>query len=456
MTRSPRLRLPLWVGFCRLVARVFYRTVEVVGREHLPANGPIIVCANHNNALADVVVLQSASDRVLHPLARSGLFDKLLLRPILKLVQAVPIYRAQDPGSDTARNLGSFDRCYELLATGGALVLFPEGVSHSEPELQPIKTGAARIALGSFLRGGPLPAIVPAGLTYVEKGRFRSRVLLQIGEPLPLEDIVSALGPPRDPPPAAVRQLTDRVDAAIRALTLNAERWDDLWFLRQLERFFHFRRGRHPGRLSLERRFRTLQRLLHTYERLGREAPRELDRLRRRLQWFERLRRLYRVEDYHLQAMPGPSRLVSRLVGALVLGMALLGPAAWGAVTSGPAYLLVDTVAPRVSERFDQHATNKIVLGIFAYTALWGVEIVWVAMRFGAWPAGALFALTLPVAAAAAVGLLGLVNRSVDDVRALVLFQRRRDLRPYLLDRRLEIEGDLARLARLARSQTGP
>ena len=60
---------------------------------------------------------------------------------------------------------------------------FPEGISHDEPELQPLKTGAARIALGAMERHGPLPVrIVPVGLTFEEKGVFRSRALLVVGE----------------------------------------------------------------------------------------------------------------------------------------------------------------------------------------------------------------------------------------------------------------------------------
>jgi 1-acyl-sn-glycerol-3-phosphate acyltransferase len=453
------LRDRLWMGVCRLIARVFYRTVEVVGRENLPAGGAAIVCANHANALADVVVLQAAAPRVLHPLARSGLFSHRLLRPILALVQAVPVHRAQDPGSDTAANRGSFERCYELLASGGALVMFPEGVSHSEPALQPLKTGAARIALGSALLGGPLPEIVPVGLTYVEKGRFRSRVLLQVGERLPAHEMLELArrlapsGAP-EPPAPAVRALTARIDGAIRSLTLNAERWDDLRALRQLERFFHFRRGRHPGRFSLERRFRTLQRLLRTYEALRVESPVELERLRRRLLWFERLRRLYRIEDYHLHSLPGRASLAWRLGASLVLALALLLPAAWGVLTSGLAYLLVAWLAPRTSERFDQYDTNKIVLGIFAYGASWGAELLWVALRYEVWPAAVLFGASLPVGAAAALGLLRLVRAVADDARAFLVFRRRRELRPYLLERRREIERDLAALARRARASS--
>jgi hypothetical protein len=193
--------------------------------------------------------------------------------------------------------------------------------------------------------------------------------------------------------------------------------------------------------------------MLRAHDQLRRDAPVELERLRRRLLRFERLRRLYRIEDYHLQARPELAPVAGRLVASVLLGLALLGPATWGLLTSGPAYALVSWWAPRASERFDQYDTNKIVLGIFAYGALWGVELTWFCLRFGIWPVGALFALSLPVAAAAGLGLKGLVGRLLDDARAFLLFHRRRDLQRYLLERRLEIEGDLAKLARRARSR---
>src|SRR6185295_5426452 len=103
--------------------------------------------------------------------------------------------------------------------------IFPEGISHDEPHLQPLRTGAARIALEAELKFGPLGvSIVPVGLVFDERGTFRTRVLVVVGEPivpsLPGMELELAR---RDPASefVAVRNLTARIAHAIEALTAN-------------------------------------------------------------------------------------------------------------------------------------------------------------------------------------------------------------------------------------------
>jgi len=91
-----------WKQFCRLVVRIFYRCFEVSGAASIPADSGLILCANHVNALVDAVVMQAATVRLVRPLARSGLFSNPLLRPLLHLIGAAPVYRRQDPDSNTA------------------------------------------------------------------------------------------------------------------------------------------------------------------------------------------------------------------------------------------------------------------------------------------------------------------------------------------------------------------
>ena len=67
--------------------------------------------------------------------------------------------------------------------SGGAITIFPEGKSHSEPQLAALKTGAARIALKA-LAGGADVTVVPVGLTYARKHRFRSEVCIEVGAPI--------------------------------------------------------------------------------------------------------------------------------------------------------------------------------------------------------------------------------------------------------------------------------
>src|SRR5262249_32937502 len=137
----------------------------------------------------------------------------------------------------------TFERTRELLARGGTIAIFPEGASHSDPKLRPLKTGAARIALGTAagLRDGPqrsAPAlrIVPAGIYYTAKGTFRSAALLYFGEPITVTPV--ALDPNGEPPHGAVQELTGRIEHALSEVTLQAERPETLALIAQAEQIF--------------------------------------------------------------------------------------------------------------------------------------------------------------------------------------------------------------------------
>src|SRR5881397_1209621 len=58
-------------------------------------------------------------------------------------------YRRMDEGSDPSQNHDTFEAARRVLVTEGAIAIFPEGISHSDPKLRPLKTGTARIALGA-------------------------------------------------------------------------------------------------------------------------------------------------------------------------------------------------------------------------------------------------------------------------------------------------------------------
>jgi glycerol-3-phosphate O-acyltransferase / dihydroxyacetone phosphate acyltransferase len=120
------------------------------------------------------------------------------------------------------RNRDAFRAVRDALRDGGAVLIFPEGKSHDEPALAPLKSGAARMALYAA-RGGDVSdlAIVPIGLTFERKEEPRTRVLVQIGEPI----IMSAWRAPADRSDAEA--LTSEIDTRLRAVTLNFASVDD-------------------------------------------------------------------------------------------------------------------------------------------------------------------------------------------------------------------------------------
>jgi 1-acyl-sn-glycerol-3-phosphate acyltransferase len=58
----------------RLLLSLFYRRIEVLGGEHIPGRGPLIIAANHHNSLVDPMLIITAVRRRLVILAAAPLF----------------------------------------------------------------------------------------------------------------------------------------------------------------------------------------------------------------------------------------------------------------------------------------------------------------------------------------------------------------------------------------------
>ena len=201
----------LLVAFFSLVVRVFFRRVEVTGGDEVPT-GAVIFVGNHPNSLIDPMLVVTTAGRVVHFAAKDGLFRVPVLGWMIRVGGGVPIRRRMDHGGAAVDNAGAFDALLDVLRSGGAMGIFPEGISHTGPELAPLKTGAARIALQAAAEGTPLH-IVPVGLTYFARDRMRGRVLVHYGAPIRVLASTDQ---------TAARALTQRIDDALRDVTLNA------------------------------------------------------------------------------------------------------------------------------------------------------------------------------------------------------------------------------------------
>lgn len=211
-----------------LAVRAYYR-VTVTGTR-IPANGPVLLVANHPNSLVDPVLVVVAAGRTVRFLTKAPLFDDKLIGWLVAAVGSVPVYRQQDDRTKLSQNLDSFRDVHAALAKGDAVGVFPEGITHSASRLAPLKTGAARIAIGAAqLLRRDFP-IVAMGLVFRDRDLFRSEAHVIISEPLRWDDLVGDVAAR-----ASVRELTARIDALMRSVTLNLERWEDEPLVRAAE-----------------------------------------------------------------------------------------------------------------------------------------------------------------------------------------------------------------------------
>ncbi|HYN42178.1 MAG TPA: lysophospholipid acyltransferase family protein [Thermoanaerobaculia bacterium] len=402
----------------RLVLRVFYRRIEASGLARLPAAGPTILVLNHPNGLMDPLLLLCLSPRPVSFLAKSPLFTMPFVSLFVKAFGSIPVYRPQDADADVRRNRETFAKARELLKRGGVLALFPEGVSHDEPRLMPLKSGAARIALGAASEG-PV-TIVPAGLTYEARDIFRSGALLRVGEPFSVDPI--PLDERGEPPRTAVKGLTGRLRIAMEEATLQADDQATLDLAAAAEMLFA-----PGGEDGLDARFALRRLLLEKATLLRASHPDRLAAISARIERFVRVLSTSGLSPADLDDGTVRAELAASAFAALVVVLFLAPPALVGLAAHAPAYNLIGPLSSRLSRGDTDIVATIKVLGAFLFFPL-----TWFALGTAAgvaWglPLGLLTGFALPVCGYLALLLLERWERTITSLRVLglSLFRRR-------------------------------
>ncbi len=429
--------------FAKAITRVFYRNIEVQGETQRAASGGIIYCVNHVNALVDPAIVQATTTHVLRPLARSGLF-KTFYRPLLNLIGAIPIFRAKDKGSDTSQNQDSFRKVYALLAQNENVVIFPEGQSHSHSHLTQLKTGAARIAIGAAKSNEHTPLLVPVGLNFSQKGKFRGDVLVKYGASIELNAATAT----EEKSKADIKELTEQIELGLKLVTLNTPTWQDMRLVKLLERFFAMRRGKNNA-ATLGQRFSGLQRIINAQTVLQQHAPEQLRALTSRLRFFERLCNTFGIRSYHLDIEYSPAVVLRFISKALVTLLVVLPIALIGAINGLIPYYLSGQFTKRFAKGADQIDTARILFSLFFFGLFWTLQCAWIYFRFG------LDVMLVAVIVIASSSMITVHFRNMfstiwRNVKVFLIFARKRQLKQYITHKRDELVAEVASLVRLA------
>ena len=404
-----------FVRFLSLLASTFYRRIEVVGLENVPSRGAVIFAGNHPNALIDGLLLVSLADRSpIHFLGNAKLWGFPVLSSLLEALGAIPVLRREEHPGDVD-NRGAFARVHDILVGGGCVAIFPEGISHADSQLVTLKTGAARMALHAAAQRDNDVAIVPFGLTYLDRDRFRSQVLLQFASPIPMDD--ARLKAYQRDEVGTVRQLTAELGERISGVMLSAPDWATLRFIHAARRLYKPTAAKltPASYVDLSRRF------VERYA-LFAEKP-DVQRLRVEIEAYQAELDGLGLKDYQLSHRVSASNAVRRIVWRTAVVTVLLPLALPGAIVLLPVAWLAATVGARFSYDIDDIATLKLVtavpvlLSTYALVAIMaGVGLGWV------WVAVAL--LLIPVSLFATLFVLEKQAQLLISMRSLLRLAR--------------------------------
>jgi glycerol-3-phosphate O-acyltransferase/dihydroxyacetone phosphate acyltransferase len=360
-----------------LIVNTFFRRIDVVGLENVPADGPLIFAGNHPNALMDgFLLISKCGRRPIHFLAASKLWKYSALGKALDAVGAVPVYRREDHDGKLD-NSDAFERLYEVIESGNCMGVFPEGISHAESQLVKLKTGTARIALKVSARGNTTVQIIPCGLTYIHRHRFRSQVLLEFGEPIVIgEEWVRKY---ESDEVATVREFTDCLADELANVTLNAPDWSTLRFIQTARRLYKPTSAKlTPGAyVDLSRRF--VDRYLAAID-----DP-ELQQFRIDAENYQSRLDFLGLKDHQLRQPIDIGATLRKLLSRCLMTILLLPLAIPGAVLHLPVGWIAAWVGDRFSYEQDDVATLKVMTTILLLPLLYLAAAILVGLSLGFW-----------------------------------------------------------------------
>lgn len=384
----------------RLVAFFLFSRLEVVGRHHLRPGRPILVVANHFNGLVDPVLLVAALGRTPRFLAKATLDRVLGVGVLLRAAGVIFVHRRQD-GATPGDNVGAFADSHAALRDGDTVAIFPEGTTHDRPRLEPVRTGAARIALGARAAGAEGLLILPVGMTFADKVALRGEALVQIGDPIALDEVVEAGAGEEDA--AAVRELTARIETSLRAVSPDFADVEEWLALDQAAEVAARRRDRPDPPLSL--RADIARRLTRADESARAVVRSQMGRYATVLAGLQ-------IDDRDVIAPIALRQLIGRAVrtGLLVV---LLGSLVGATIAVNAIPVALVLLASLQVRRPATKGTVRALVGVVTFPAAW---VVAATMAVDGAAAIAVVVLGLALGAVAAVLLLDRTLRLAADV----------------------------------------
>lgn len=348
----------------RIGINLYYSEIKVRNKHHLDHSGPMIIIANHPNTLVDALLIGIISPRPIYYMTKATFFSNNLKMKILRSLNMIPVNRATEAKTQGVDNSSTLEECYRILAEGKTLVIFPEGNSQMELLLRQLKSGAARIALESELRGnGSLNLkVVPVGLMYTQGEKFRSSIMVNFGEGTGVTHYLEEF---KENQSSAARKLTEEFRKLLEGVLVTTQNKEQEALVTALSDALKSRYLHNASDVESEVEF--MKKIRDRIEILSLEKPKKVEQIQQllwNLNWkTQKMEIKNDFLDRGLRSSMFIRQIITSFIG-LIIGFPLY---LFGLIHSIIPFKFTDFIIPKITKSKEFYAPLAILIGLIIY-----------------------------------------------------------------------------------------
>jgi glycerol-3-phosphate O-acyltransferase/dihydroxyacetone phosphate acyltransferase len=388
-------------GILKLLMRgttqVFFRSITIKNKEAVPAKGPVIILANHPSTFMDPIVIASTINRKVFFLGKGELFKGALAKWILPKLNIIPVYRKQDDPSLMSKNADTFNKCFEHLENDGAILIFPEGISITERKLKPIKTGAARIALGAEARNNFKLGvkIVNIGLNYADPHKFSRDLFINLENPLDTRAYTEKYLTDEF---AAAEQLTEDIRKQLEGVVISIQDTKTDELVKDIETLYKYdlKKARGISGKDSATEFAITQNIIKAVNHFSETDPEFVETMRSRIKnYLESLEEL-NIDDEDISRNNKSRSFLGTNIRSLLFLILGFPVYLYGLINNFLPFEIPGLLAGKIAKK-DFRGAIGMVLGMFTFIIFHSLQIWFVHYLFNNSLVTVLYALSLPL-----------------------------------------------------------
>jgi 1-acyl-sn-glycerol-3-phosphate acyltransferase len=425
----------------RLGLSVFFRRLVVKNAENIPVNVPLLVVSNHPNTIIDPIIVGTICKQHLYFIAKESAFNTSWKRWLMRNLYMIPIRRNEpNQGLKTVNNDAIFEKCYEFLAKKVAILIFPEGTSYVERRLRKIKTGTARIALGALAASNYEEDIKIAlvGLNYSDASRFRSDVLVHVGETISTLDYAELY---KKDPYKATKALTKAIKEGMEELIIITKDEDEDVFMQKVEQIYKKNLMQELD-LTLpeeEKDFVLTQNMINAKAYFEEHEPERIDALQNEIEDYLNSLKELKLKDEVFEKHKSSKKVFIKSLKHFFLTVLAFPFFLYGFINNFFAYIIPFKTARWISKDKGFWASIMLFVGLFTFSVFYALQCYFVQEYFKNTALTITYFISLPLSGFFSFAYWNYFISAKETWSLLALFRKRENLISVLMTQRKNI-----------------